>query len=470
MFGYASKEDLLALPDIGRELYVDPEDRERVKRRLERHGFLRNEEVTLRRRDGGRITALESAWVIRDAGGRIVAYRGMLHDISERRRLERRLWQAERLESVGKLAGGVAHDFNNLLTVIQGNAELLLDDLPQEDRRRRPLEEICGAAARANTLTSRLLAFGRRQVLLPEVMNLNEIVGETEAMLGRLIGEDIELSTDLAPQIRCVRADPGQIQQVLLNLAFNARDAMPRGGRLSISTRDVDWAPSFNGRGGARQAGAWVRLSVEDDGVGIPPEDQERIFEPFYTTKTPDRGTGLGLASVYGIVKQSGGYITVESSVGEGARFDIFLPRVDETPQPRHRRSALAGLRVPGRGRVLLVEDEPGVRDLVSRVFEHAGYDVLSAGDGLQAIEVARASSEAVDLLVTDVVMPRMSGFELVERLTREMPRLKVLYLTGHSDEAVHRLEAPTGEHHILMKPFSPRELLERVREVIESA
>jgi two-component system, cell cycle sensor histidine kinase and response regulator CckA len=468
LFGYASREELLAIKDIGRELYFQPRDRERVARRLAARGYVKNEELVLRRRDGTKITALESASAVRDEEGRVVAYRGMLHDISERLRLERRLRQAERLESVGKLAGGVAHDFNNLLTVIVGNAELLLEELSAEDPRRRPLEEICGAASRANTLTSRLLAFGRRQVLIPEVMNLNEVVGETQAMLGRLIGEDIELTTDLEMGLGSVRADPGQIQQVLLNLAFNARDAMPNGGTLSIATENADWAPNFNESGPGRQGGAWVRLTVTDTGVGIPREHQERIFEPFFTTKEPERGTGLGLASVYGIVKQSGGYITVSSDPGGGARFEVFLPYVDATPRPRRRRRALAHLAAPGHGRVMLVEDEAGLRELASRIFQHAGYEVISATNGEEALEMALASKAPIDLLVTDIVMPKMGGFELVERLTQALPNLKVLFVTGHSDEAV-KLRSPIRGYEILKKPFSPRELLERSRVVMEA-
>lgn len=469
LFGYSSREELLAIEDISRELYFHARDRERVTARLVAQGYLKNEELVLRRRDGAQITVLESASVVRDEEGRVMAFRGMLHDISERLRLERRLRQAERLESVGKLAGGVAHDFNNLLTVIVGNAELLLEALSAEDPRRRELEEICGAASRANTLTSRLLAFGRRQVLLPEVMNLNEIVGETEAMLGRLIGEDIELTTDLEGGLGSVRADPGQIQQILLNLAFNAREAMPDGGTLSIATENVDWAPSFSEPGPGRQGGEWVRLTVTDTGVGIPREDQERIFEPFFTTKEAERGTGLGLASVYGVVKQSGGFITVSSHVGEGARFDVFLPSVDATPRPRGRRRALAQLAAPGHGRVMLVEDETGLRELATRVFAHAGYEVVSATNGEEALEMALHSTEPIDLLVTDIVMPKMGGFELVERLTAARPNLKVLFVTGHSDEAVSR-RSPVGGHEILKKPFSPRELLERSRVVMEAA
>ncbi len=468
LFGYSSREELLAIEDIGRALYLHPRDRERVASRLAARGYVKNEELVLRRRDGAQITVLESASAVHDDEGRVVAFRGMLHDVSERLRLERRLSQAERMESIGQLAGGVAHDFNNLLTVIVGNAELLLEALSPDDLRRRPLEEICGAASRATTLTSRLLAFGRRQMLVPEVMNLNEVVGETEAMLGRLIGEDIELTTNLEESLGSVRADPGQIQQVLLNLAFNAREAMPNGGTLSIATENVDWAPDFSEPGGGRQGGDWVRLRVADTGVGIPPKDQERIFEPFFTTKDAERGTGLGLASVYGVVKQSGGYITVSSDVGEGARFDVFLPYVDATPRPRNRRPALANLAAPGHGRVMLVEDETGLRELAFRVFEHAGYDVVSATNGVEALEMALASTEPIDLLVTDIVMPRMSGFELVERLTESLPNLKVLFVTGHSDEAVS-LRSPIGGHEILKKPFSPRELLERSRVVMEA-
>jgi signal transduction histidine kinase/CheY-like chemotaxis protein len=366
-------------------------------------------------------------------------------DTSERVALEQQLLQSQKLESLGQLAGGVAHDFNNLLTVITGYAHLGLEDLAPEDPRRDSFQEIADAAARAAALTGQLLAFSRRQAAKPRVLSLNELLRNIEKMLRRLIGEDIELVLE-AGEIGPVSADPGQIEQIVMNLAVNARDARPHGGRLPIST-----APA---------PGERVAIRVADTGTGMPPEVRDRVFEPFFTTKEQGKGTGLGLSTVYGIVKQAGGEVLVETEVGRGTTFTIVLPVADgpldagESPRPG------AGDR--GSGTILLAEDEPGVRRFVSSVLSANGYCVLEAANGREALEMAAGHAGRIDLLLTDVVMPEMGGFDLAGRLLEARPRTAVLHMCGYSDRVLEEGAA------LLRKPFSPGELLARVREALE--
>ena len=386
--------------------------------------------------------------------------------IAERMELEQQLRQSAKLEAIGRLAGGIAHDFNNLLTVILGYSQLLLDRLPSDDPNRVNLTEVKKAGGRARWLTQQLLAFSRRQVLKPKVLALNTVIAGIEPMLRRLIGEDINLMINLESNLGSVRADPGQLEQVLLNLAVNARDAMPQGGRLTIETSQVEYAPSYQ-RNGVAMPGRHVVLSVSDTGMGMDKETQTHIFEPFFTTKEQGKGTGLGLATVYGIIKQSGGYIFVESEPGQGTRFQIYLPLVEEpieTAAAEPRKATLPR----GTETILLVEDESGVRGLLCSALRLQGYTVLETQDGREAADVSSHYQGPIHLLLTDMVMPRMNGREVVARLQPERPDMKVLYMSGYAEDAWAHHKILEGARPLLQKPFTPDTLIRVVREVLD--
>jgi len=406
-------------------------------------------------------------------------------DITDRRRLEEQLRQAQKMEAVGRLAGGVAHDFNNVLTGIKGYAEFLIRELAEGDPRRHDAEEIRRAADRAADLTRQLLVFSRKQVLQPRRLDLTVVLAEMERMLRRLIGEDIELVTRNDIDLWPVHADPGQLEQVILNLAVNARDAMPRGGRLILETRnvvlDADAAAGLEGAvvtlsgssSGSPRPGKYVCLLVSDTGCGIPPEIRDRIFEPFFTTKDAGKGTGLGLSTVYGIVVQSGGFIRLDSREGEGTTFKIYLPRAKDSAElaPRTEAHDDAGrrdkIRRPSETTILLVEDEPMVRRLALRVLETAGFQVLEAGSGEHALRLSRECGGRIDLLITDVVMPQMSGRELSRQLAAARPDLRVLYMSGHSEDTIHSHGLIEPDRTFIEKPFTPAGLLRKVEEAL---
>ncbi len=382
------------------------------------------------------------------------------------RQAEDRLRQAQKMEAVGRLAGGVAHDFNNLLTAILGYASLLMAKAKPGDPDRDDLRQIVEAGQRASGLTRQLLAFSRKQVLETRVLSLNTIASSLEKMLRRLIGEHIELRTALASGLGPVKADAGQLEQVLLNLAVNARDAMPQGGTLTISTRSVTLDAERAGAHDTVPPGVYAALSVKDTGGGIPPEIQGRVFEPFFTTKAPGHGTGLGLATVFGIVKQSGGYIEVASAPGRGTEFTVYLPLSLEAPEASVVRTLVEG---PLRGNetILLAEDELAVRALMSRVLREAGYAVVEAGDGEEALAAAQRHEGALQLLLTDLVMPKVGGRELAARLSALRPDLKVILISGYTDDPIAKGELAPGVL-FLNKPISPEELLRQVRRILD--
>ncbi len=385
----------------------------------------------------------------------------------EHRRLEKQFLQSQKMEAVGQLAGGIAHDFNNLLTIIAGYSQLILDRLPPGDGVREKVEEIKNAGDRAAALTHQLLAFSRRQVLQPQVVDLNQVVANLDKMLQRLIGEDIDLVSLCPPGVGRVKVDPGQIEQVILNLAVNARDAMPQGGKLTIETANIELDESYASTHMAVKPGPYVMLAVSDTGHGMDPETQSHIFEPFFTTKEQGKGTGLGLSTVYGIVKQSGGNIWVYSEPGKGATFKIYLPRVEEAPQPKTEVERPAA-RLLGTETILLVEDEAAVRLLVRGTLEQSGYSVLDAGSGAEALVMANERTQPIHLLVTDVVMPGMSGREVAEHVTLAHPETKVLFMSGYTDDAVVRHGALESSAAFVQKPFTPDSLLRKVREVLD--
>jgi PAS domain S-box-containing protein len=393
---------------------------------------------------------------------------GISTDITQRKRLEDQLRQAQKMEAIGRLAGGVAHDFNNILTAIIGHVDLLLEEEQEGGGRRVDLIGIKQAAERAAGLTHQLLAFSRKQVLQPKVLDLNALVNGTDQLLRRVIGEDVELRTVARPGLGAVEADPGQLEQVLVNLAVNARDAMPSGGRLTIEITNVELDQSYTRAHPPMAPGPYVLLTVSDTGVGMSAEIRAHIFEPFFTTKPSGKGTGLGLATVYGIVKQSGGYIWAESEPGCGATFRIYLPRIVTGAPAAAPAGAMAA--EGGSETVLVVEDEDVVRALTSKVLQKRGYQVLVASSGPEALGLASRHPGAIHLLVTDVIMPRMSGRELARRFATLRPEAKVIYVSGYPDDAIIRHGVLESGLVFLQKPFAPEALAAKVREVLDGA
>jgi len=387
-------------------------------------------------------------------------------NITERRKLEEQLRQSQKMEAVGRLAGGIAHDFNNLLTVINGYSELLQNRIDEKSPLRGSVDEIRLAGDRAASLTRQLLAFSRRQVLQPKVLDLNGVISNLENMLRRLIGEDVALRTLLRPDLGTVMADPGQIEQVLLNLAVNARDAMPAGGRLVLETGNVVIDETFAKDHPAIVPGLHVLLAVSDTGTGIPREIREHIFEPFFSTKERGKGTGLGLSTVYGIVKQSNGYISVYSEVGKGTTFKIYLPRVEGEVQVLSSASPPASLQ--GDETVLVVEDENSVRGIIERVLSGNGYRVLLAGEASEALRISGEHEGTIDLLVTDVVMPGMGGREVANRLGAARPGMKVLFMSGYTEDTISHHGVLEAGLAFIQKPFASDALLRKVREVLD--
>jgi len=466
MLGYDSAEELRGLT-IQDHVYADPEERARaVRENADQDEDLAD--VTWKRRDGTPLTVQLHVRTVRNAAGAAEFYEGFVENVTEQRNVEAQFRQAQKMEAVGRLAGGVAHDFNNLLTVITTDSDLLLGDLDPDDPRRADVEDIRDAALSAAALTRQLLAFSRKQVLQPRVLNLTEVIAALEKMLRRLIGEDVVISFTLAPDLGPVRADPGQIEQVILNLAVNARDAMPSGGQFLIATSNVDLDEVYlNGHADATP-GRHVMIELRDTGIGMDAATQARIFEPFFTTKEPGKGTGLGLATVYGIVKQTGGFVNVYSEPGLGTTFKIYLPRTDE---PADTMDGAPGAQHPrgGHETVLVVEDDALLRKAAVAVLEKSGYRVLPAPDGHAALELARELPGEIHLLLTDLIMPGMPGRALSEALMAIRPGVRVLFMSGYSDDTVLRngvLEAGVA---FLPKPFNADALARKVREVLDA-
>ena len=417
---------------------------------------------------GNRVISLQVQGApILDSDGKIVSAVVVFFDATEKRILESQIRQSSKMEAVGQLAGGVAHDFNNLLTVIMSYSAMLLERLDPADSNHEDVREIAGAADRAAGLTRQLLAFSRQQVMQPRVLNINDVISDLEKMLRRLIGEDVELVTSLDPDVARINADPGQLEQVLMNLVVNARDAMPAGGRLIISTSNSTL--SAESAAGALHApdGDYVMLAVSDTGSGMTREVQQRLFDPFFTTKDQGRGTGLGLSTVYGIVKQSGGEIYVYSEVEQGSTFKVYFPRF--VAKGEYRPQAPTSQEIPrGSEAVLLVEDDSNLRELVARVLRALGYTVYAAGSGGEALAIARDCATPIDAVITDVVMPGMNGRELVEKLVEARPRIGFLFMSGYTDDDVLRRGVLHGETAFLQKPFTPDQLARKIRGVID--
>jgi PAS domain S-box-containing protein len=448
---------------------VHPDDREAIVALVQQELFGADQvasEYRFRHRDGPYRWVRSEVRLVRNAAGTPVEAVGSWADITERKRLEDQLRQVQKMEAIGTLAGGVAHDFNNMLTIINGYSELLSSRLRPDDPLRGLVEQIGRAGNRAASLTRQLLAFSRRQVLQPQVLHLNALLTEMEKMLRRLIGEDIDLLVALHPALGHIKADPSQIEQIVMNLVVNARDAMPQGGKLTIETSNIELDEAFARTHRGAVPGPYVLLAVTDTGCGMDSATKARIFEPFFTTKGPNKGTGLGLATVYGIVKQSGGYIDVYSEPGRGATFKVYLPRTNEEthkPQPSSGPALLRGTET-----ILVVEDEEAVRALTGAMLQEFGYQVLSAPGPEAALALLEQRAEPIHLLVSDVVMPGMSGPQLAAKLKERCRGMRVLYLSGYADEAVvhHGLIDPDTP--FLQKPFTAQALARKVRAVLQ--
>jgi two-component system, cell cycle sensor histidine kinase and response regulator CckA len=465
MLGYDSALEVLAL-DPQKDVFAEPREYARLVDEFRSTGRMDGFEARWRRKDGVLITVRISGRAVAGGDEPSDVLEAIAEDITERRVLEDQFRQSQKMEAVGRLAGGIAHDFNNLLMVIGGYTEVLLDQLKPGHPLHAKAEAIQQASDRATTLTRQLLAFSRKQLLELKVVDVNSIVEDMERLLRPLIGEDIELTTHLAPEIGCTRADAGQLEQVIMNLVVNAKDAMPSGGKITIRTGSVTLDDSYRPENTFIKHGPYVMISVADSGQGMDRETQARIFEPFFTTKEKGKGTGLGLSTVYGIVKQSGGYVFVQSELGRGTTFTIYFPRVEEpcdvlgtTP------SSLAA--AGGTETVLLVEDEDSVRQLVRETLESRGYRVLEAENGNAGLAVAAGHSDPIHLVITDVVMPGLSGHELVQQLLPVRPGVKVLYLSGYAPEAFSIPLGADSQKLFLQKPFTLQALSRKVREVL---
>ena len=467
ILGYDSAADVLRL-DMARDVYADPAERQRL---LDRDTYTDREydevEATWKRKDGRLLSVQLSVRAVRKGAGEVEYYETFVRDVTEQRRLQQQLVQSQKMEAVGRLAGGIAHDFNNLLTVITSYSDLLLQDLGGEDPKREDVEQVRKAAEGAAALTRQLLAFSRQQVLAPRVVSLSVVVQGVEKMLRRVIGEDVDLVTALDLNVGSVKADVGQLEQVLMNLAVNARDAMPTGGKLTIETANVEHDPDYAREREAALLRRFVMLAVSDTGIGMDEATKARIFEPFFTTKEPGKGTGLGLATVYGIVQQSGGFIWVYSEPGHGTTFKIYLPQVEASAQGRAAGAAPGDL-PRGTETILLVEDAAAVRAVTRQVLERQGYTVLEAAHGAAALQTAAGHPGPIHLLLTDVVMPVLSGRQLADQLARLRPDAKVLYASGYTDDAVVRHGVLEAGISYLQKPFTADSLARKVREVLD--
>ena len=466
ILGYSSAEELVG-KHLG-ELYADTHLWFELADHLHSAAPFNGLIADWKRKDGINTALRVSGRAVCD-GDKKTAFELFIEDVTERRALEQQLRQSQKMEAVGRLAGGIAHDFNNLLMVISGYSEFLLDRLGPDPALRGPAQEIAGASQRASSLTRQLLAFSRKQMLAPKILDLNGVVTENLKMLTRVIGEDIDLVMVPASSLGAVRADAGQIDQVIMNLAVNARDAMPSGGKLTIETSNVSLDEDYARFHAPLRAGEYVMLSISDTGLGMDSETQSHIFEPFFTTKGT-KGTGLGLSTVYGIVKQSGGYIWVYSEPGKGSTFKIYLPRVAERVEPAQvvvpEEPAFTE---PGTETILLAEDEANLRYLARQFLEKQGYRVIEAADGAVAMQIAVAHEGVIHLLLTDVIMPGMNGRELAQRISEIRPNTKVLYMSGYTENVIGHNGTLDADVRLLQKPFTLRDLKNTVREVLDS-
>ncbi|HEV7700197.1 MAG TPA: PAS domain S-box protein [Pyrinomonadaceae bacterium] len=469
ILGYESPRDLIdGRLDIGSQHYVDPKSRKELELLLAKDDIAMAYECEVYRKDGSKIWTQENIRAVRGDSGKLLHYEGSIEDITERKSLEEQFRQSQKMEAIGVLAGGIAHDFNNLLTAINGYSDLTLRKMQADDPMRHNITEIREAGSRAAALTSQLLTFSRKQVLSPKVHNLNSVIIEIDKMLRRLIRESIELRLVLDPKLGNIKADPGQIEQVIVNLAVNARDAMLDGGTLTIETENVELGDDYVGAHITALPGRYVRMTVTDTGEGMDEAVQHRIFEPFFTTKALGKGTGLGLSTVHGIVEQSSGSIRVYSEVGHGTTFKIYIPRVDETvegtPWIEDRQEDLTGTET-----ILMVEDDEIVRQLVLEILTGSGYYVLEADSGNAALSICQTYTEPIHLLLTDVIMPGISGPAVKDEIVKLLPDIKVLFMSGYTDDSIASKGILDSGTAFIEKPFSPDALGRKIREILTS-
>lgn len=466
--GYAPGE--LARTAEGRKKFIHPDDLERISRAIENHLHTRQpffEEYRVVKKDGTFLHWTDSGTALWDSEGNAYKWIGVNTDVTERRSLEDQLRQSQKMEAVGRLAGGVAHDFNNLLSVILGYSEILIRKLGPASPFKKEVEEIKKAGNRATRLTRQLLAFSRKQVLELKILDLNASVSEMDKMLRRLIGEDVEFISSLETAPCLVKADPGQLEQVIMNLVVNARDAMPKGGRLTLKTGRIEFYEAAVFGQIKVPAGRYAILYVSDTGCGMDAETLSKIFEPFFTTKLEGKGTGLGLSMVYGIVTQSGGYIRVSSQKNHGSTFSIYLPEVEAAPETKALKAVAPALN-GGSETILVVEDEDVVRKLIYEILKVSGYRILEARDGDEAVQLAKNEQNHIHMVITDIVMPRMNGSELVKKLKMIKPQLRVLYMSGHLDDAIVQHGSSESQSAFLQKPFTTSGLSTKVRELLD--
>ena len=470
ILGYDSSDEVMqSVSDIRNQLYVHPEDRDEILSQIAEKGIVIDKEIQIYHKDKSVILLSLSLRLARDNAGNPLNIQGFATDITQHKNLEEQLLQSQKLEAVGKLTGGIAHDFNNLLTVMTGHCDLVLKRFSLVDTSYQNLCEIRKAGDRAISLTRQLLAFSRKQVMQPVVINLNELIITSDKMLCRLIGEDVEYVTLPANDLWSTKADPGQIEQVITNLVVNARDAMKDGGRITVETANVTLDEDYCNMHIDAVPGEYVMISVSDTGCGIPKQSLDKIFDPFFTTKEKENGTGLGLSTVYGIVKQSGGSVYVYSEVGLGSVFKIYLPRVVQAGETVVSPPEVKLASFQGTETILVVEDEDMLRDLVKELAEEEGYKILIANDGEDALAVVNSYTEPIHLLLTDVVMPKMSGKELADLLSVQRPTTKILFMSGYTDETIgHHGILDEGINYI-NKPFSSESLLMKIREVLDT-
>ena len=453
---------------------INADDRDKVlavEENFQKHRDLFQTEYRMHARDGRILWFRDEAVTLPTADGQPFLMQGVLYDITERKRLEDQLRHSQKMEAVGLLAGGVAHDFNNLLMLIQGHNERLRLSLAPDAPALKESRGIENAVTRASSLTGRLLAFSRKQVLQPKILDLNEVLTDVAKMLDRLIEKNIALRFAPAPELWHVKADPGQMEHLIMNLVVNARDAMPQGGELLIETRNAEITNSHPRIGDGVRPGRYVTLVVRDTGIGMDRDTQARMFEPFFTTKAPGKGTGLGLAIVYGVVKQIGGWTHVESKPGNGTSFEIYLPRAEDATEPAALAEPHGSLTAVPKGTetILLVEDEPGIRELAGDFLRGRGYMVLAAMDGNEALRIAEGHEDLIHLLVTDVVMPNIGGNELAERLRHVRPQIKVLFMSGYPDHPTLTDGGVEVQATVLQKPFSLDTLANKVRTLLDA-
>jgi two-component system, cell cycle sensor histidine kinase and response regulator CckA len=469
MLGFNSKEELLELPHF--DFYRNPVDREHLLREYRRTGRLDSTEVEWRRKDNQFITVRLSGRGVTDEASGAECLEIIVEDVTERRALEKQLRQAQKFEAIGQLAGGIAHDFNNVIGAVMGWAELGAEQAPKDGRLEEYFKKIRGQTARAAGLTRQLLAFARRQILAPQNLQVNSIVTDVLSLLEKVIGKDIEIKTILDPDLATVRADPSQLEQVLMNLCLNSRDAMPGGGHLIIETRNADVTEEMARLMPGISAGRHVELAVSDDGTGMDAATREHIFEPFFTTKEPGKGTGLGLATVFGIVKQHDGMVSVQSEPGVGTTFRILLPAAKIAGESPDAQSKLAEHTMRGGSETILIaEDHEGVREMASAALESCGYRVLAAVDGDEAVKIFRENAQAISLVVMDIVMPRLGGRDAAALIRAIRPEVPVIFTTGYSadNEALTHVVEMGGT--LLHKPYDPKKLTCRVRELLDGA